>query len=191
MAPQLNPAEARRASSLAKGWPTATEIAARLGMSPPADSQWAKEKRDEGKLLGVWCEEERAFRYPDFQFDHVGRLRPEVAELLAAMAKWPGWTVTEDPSGWHRTLWLYQPFRSLSRRVVAFRTGKLGPIPSDPEAAANFLRAHVIPSCADEAVARSPAEAFMNDPEVVLAFVRAYAQKDDVPGPDPTTQTND
>jgi len=173
MASQLNPAEARRASSLAKGWPTATEIAARLGISSSNGSQWAREKRDEGKLLGVWCEQERTFRYPDFQFDHVGQLRTEVGQLLATMAKKPGWTMTEDPSGWQRTFWLYQPLRSLSRRVIAFRTGKLGPIPSDPEAAADFLRAHATPSSPDEAAARSPAGAFMSDPGAVLPlFVR-------------------
>lgn len=139
MAPQLNPAEARRASSLAKDWPTANEIAARLGISSSDGSQRAKEKRDEGKLLGVWCEQERTFRYPDFQFDQVGQLRPEVGQLLTTMAKKPGCPITEDPSGWQRTFWLYPPLRSLSRRVIAFRTGKLRPIPSDPEAAANFF----------------------------------------------------
>jgi hypothetical protein len=52
----------------------------------PGESRWIEEQQDEGQLLGVWSEGEHPFRYPDFQFDLAGQVRPEVPWLLGTMA---------------------------------------------------------------------------------------------------------
>jgi hypothetical protein len=66
-----------------------------------------------GALLGVWSEREQAFRYPDFQFDTRGQLRPELAALLANL---PG---EADRGGWRRAIWLYSPHTWLDGQVPA------------------------------------------------------------------------
>ncbi|OZB62761.1 MAG: hypothetical protein B7X39_20905 [Lysobacterales bacterium 14-68-21] len=152
------------------------ELAARFWARQPGGSQRVKEQQDEGQLFGVWSQGEHIFRYPDFQFDLAGQVRPEVPRLLRTMEGNPAWMAKEDPSGWQRALWLYQPRRSLSRQVVAFRTGKQDPIPTDPAAAAAFLLTHVATSTPEEVRPRSPAEVFATESALIIALVRDYAE---------------
>jgi hypothetical protein len=56
------------------------------GQIPQAESHsWGRASSPPARrgLLGVWSEQDQEFRYPDFQFDARGQLRPELATLLA------------------------------------------------------------------------------------------------------------
>lgn len=64
-------------------------------------------------LLGVWSERDDAFRYPDFQFDARGQLRPELAALLASLPD------EADRGGWRRAFWLYSPHALLDGQAPA------------------------------------------------------------------------
>lgn len=54
--------------------------------------------RAPGQLLGVWAGHRRAFVYPTPRFDRMGKLRPDVAELLAILPS------DQVRAGWRRTL---------------------------------------------------------------------------------------
>ncbi|WP_019467552.1 hypothetical protein [Dyella japonica] len=177
---QTDPAEARRARLLALGWPTSAEVAARVGSQSRNAGQWAKDKRDAGQLLGVWDATVRTFRHPDFQFEADGQLRPEVKDLLAALADHPDWTSETDTNGWRRAYWLYQPFRSLSRAALAFATlhpeGQGSALNDSPEGALEYLQslreAYATP---EDQRARTPAEVFVEQPAAVIAHARQAA----------------
>lgn len=168
-----DPAEARRATLLALGWPTSAEVGRRAGSQSRNAGQWAKDKRDAGQLLGVWAANERTYRHPDFQFDTDGQLRPAVKELLGALAHHPEWTPRADANGWRRAYWLYQPFRSLSRRALAFDAHKQ--LKGDPDAVAAFLIRALDAETPEDAAPRTPAEVFAEAPEVVIRFAREAA----------------
>ncbi|MEY2161282.1 hypothetical protein [Rhodanobacter sp. FW106-PBR-LB-2-11] len=177
---QTDPAEARRASLLALGWPTSAEVAARAGSQSRNPGQWAKDKRDAGQLLGVWDGAARTFRHPDFQFERDGRLRSEVKTLLAALGEHPDWTAEADANGWRRAYWLYQPFRSLSRAALAFAgtypDGQGSALQDDPEGAFDSLRTLREAYADPEAQrARTPAEVFAEDPAAVIALAKKAA----------------
>jgi len=74
---------------LALGWPTSAEVGRANGSQLDGPTQWAKDKRDTGELLGVWSPAENAGRHPDFQFLPNGHLNPRVKELLNALALHP------------------------------------------------------------------------------------------------------
>jgi hypothetical protein len=176
---QTAPAEARRLTLLALNWPTSTDVGQRAGSTASNPGQWAKDARDAGRLLGVWDQAQRTFRHPDFQFTADGTPRPEVRELLAAMAEHPDWTREADANGWRRTYWLYQPFRSLSRRALGFANGKqLGADDLegvDPDAALERIDQWLTAVAPEDTLARTPAEVFAEDPHAVIAHARQAA----------------
>lgn len=74
-------------------------------------------------------------------------------------------------NGWRRAYWLFQPRRSLSRQVLAFRPEDP---PTEPEAAANYLLYYANPTF-EEKMARTPAEMFGEAPDAVMILARADA----------------
>lgn len=176
---QTDPAEARRATLLAQGWPTSTEAGARAGKATSNPGQWARDARNAGRLLGVWDENRRTFIHPDFQFAPDGSLRPEVRELLAVMATHPEWTTEANANGWRRAYWLYQPFRSLSRRALkfaAFHPKSQGNALHDaPEGALTMVDEWLAVGAPEDDLARTPAEVFAENPQAVIALARQTA----------------
>ncbi|MBL0040049.1 MAG: hypothetical protein IPP28_03150 [Xanthomonadales bacterium] len=69
--------------------------------------------RAAGRLLGVWSKSQRTYLHPDFQFDGEGRLRPQVAILLATLPS------EGDAGGWRRAFWLYSVREALDGRCPA------------------------------------------------------------------------
>jgi len=92
---------------LARGWPTSSQVGRANGSQRDDPSQWAKNKRNAGDLLGVWSPTENTWRYPDFQLLSNGSLNPRVKELLNALALHPDFKADKDRGGWHRAFWLY------------------------------------------------------------------------------------
>jgi len=92
---------------LARGWPTSAEVGCANSSQLDDPAQWAKNKRDGGRLLGVWSPAENTWRHPDFQFLSNGYLNPRVEELLNALALHPDFKAGKDRGGWHRAFWLY------------------------------------------------------------------------------------
>lgn len=176
---QTDPAEARRATLLAQGWPTSSEAGVRAGKASSNPGQWAKDARDAGRLLGVWDESRRTFIHPDFQFAPDGSLLPEVRELMAAMATHPEWSTEANVNGWRRAYWLYQPFRSLSRRALAFAAsnpkGRGDPLHDSPEGALAMMDEWLDLGAPEDALARTPAEVFAENPQAVIALARQTA----------------
>lgn len=168
---EANSPDKRRDELLARGWPTSIDVGTRAGCLDANKGLWTKDRRDAGQLLGVWDKDASTFRYPDFQFDDGGRIRAKVAEFLIALALVPERTAEEDTNGWRRAYWLFQPRRSLSRRVLAFRSEDL---PTEAEAAAIYLLNYTIPT-PEETAARTPAEVFGEAPDAVIALARADA----------------
>lgn len=173
-----DPTEARRLTLLALNWPTSAEASRRGGSTSRNAAQWAKDKRDAGQLLGVWSTSERTYRHPDFQFNPDGSLRPEVRELLAALAANSAWTAKSDANGWRRTYWLYQPFRSLSRRSMAFDPDAPSSLKDSPDGAAAMLDMLLGDDPPEDRVARTPADVFAENPQAIIAFARTAAVGD-------------
>lgn len=176
---QTNPAEGRRVTLLALGWPTSTAVGQANGSTSSNPGQWAKDARDAGRLLGVWDQEKRTFRHPDFQFAADGSLLPDVRELLAALAEHPDRTATADANGWRRAYWLYQPFRSLSRRALAFAAahphGQGNALHDSPDGALATVDQWMEYGAPEDALARTPAEVFAENPKAVIAHARQSA----------------
>jgi hypothetical protein len=99
---------------LEKKWPDGKRVAelagAQIGANP---NQYAARLRAQGSLLGVWSTPDRSYVHPDFQFDRLGKVRPEVAELLAILPD------KDDRGGWQRAFWLYSPHALLEGRTPA------------------------------------------------------------------------
>lgn len=177
---QEGPVELRRDELLKLGWPTSKELSELAGSKSANRAQWAKDRRDAGQLLGVWSPAERTYRHPDFQFDEFGRPSPAVFELLSVLKKKPQFSPADDPSGWRRAFWLYQPRRDLSRAVLAVaEADSLQGI--EPEAAMALLREGLADRSADRIAPRSPAEVFRENPDAVIVV----AQRDVVAAHDP------
>jgi hypothetical protein len=66
--------------------------------------------------FAVWDTTAQKFRFPAFQYNASGEVRPEMRELLALLPT--------DRSGWRVAFWLYQPHGRLggARPVDAFAT---------------------------------------------------------------------
>ncbi len=179
--PRSVPAEeARRETLLAKQWPTSIAVGQRAGSQSSNPSQWTKARRDSKQLLGVWDLSAKTFRHPDFQFESDGRIKLKVKELLAALAEHPRMTAETDPDGWRRAYWLYQPFRSLSRRYLAFEAlknaGGADALRGTPEEAAAFMTELLDAGGAPEdKQARTPAEVFAENPEAVIELAKKAA----------------
>ena len=176
---QTDPAEARRATLLAQGWPTSTEAGVRAGKASSNPGQWAKDARDAGRLLGVWDESRRTFIHPDFQFAPDGSLLPEMRDLLTAMATHPEWTAETNANGWRRAYWLYQPFRSLSRRTLKFAAahppGQGNALHDSPDGALAMVDEWLDHGAPEDSLARTPAEVFAENPQAVITLARQTA----------------
>lgn len=99
---------------LERGWPDDRRVAELSGKaSDPEASTYAGQARARGALLGVWSVQLQGFVYPDFQFDHLGAIRKDIAALLAVL---PG---DNDHNGWRRTFWLYSPHALLDGQPPA------------------------------------------------------------------------
>lgn len=71
---------------LASGWPDDRRVVELTGKtSDPEASTYATQARVRGALLGVWSGQLHGFVHPDFQFDHSGAIRKEIAALLAIL----------------------------------------------------------------------------------------------------------
>lgn len=103
-------ANARREMLLAQRWPTSADVGRSAGGLTENPAQWTKAQRDAGRLLGGWDERTGTFRYPPFQFDDEGHVRPMVTVLLQALAEHPNRTAETDPGGWRRIYWLFSRF---------------------------------------------------------------------------------
>lgn len=167
-------ANARREMLLAQRWPTSADVGRSAGGLAVNPAQWAKTQCDAGRLLGGWDETIGTFRYPPFQFDDEGHVRPMVPLLLQAMAEHPKRTADADPGGWRRVYWLYQPLRSLSRRALRCASAPLEPGVL-PEVAFAQIEGWLSVTSAAERRARTPAEVFVDDPDIVVALARQSA----------------
>jgi hypothetical protein len=154
---QISPEESARARSLAlrdelltRNWPTSTQVARLLGSQAANAAQYAAKKRTERKLFGVWSLKDNTYVHPDFQFDIQHQLHPAMPRLLAALAAVPGMSDADDQGGWRRAFWLYGANPLLSERALG--TGE-----SD--------------------LARSAADVFRTDPEVVIALADKEAAR--------------
>ncbi|MEY2117150.1 hypothetical protein [Rhodanobacter sp. FW106-PBR-R2A-1-13] len=176
---QTAPGEARRLAQLMLVWPTSTEVGQRAGSSAINAGQWARDARDAGRLFGVWDQALRTFRHPTFQFAADGTLKAEVRTLLAAMAEHPDWTRTEDANGWRRAYWLYQPFRSLSRRALDFAaahpSGQGNALHDSPGGALDMIDHWLGHGAPEDSLARTPAEVFAENPQAVINFAQRTA----------------
>lgn len=105
---------ALRNELLSRKWPTTSQVDELLGAGPGN----AAEKRQQGALLGVWADHLQDFVHPLFQFQD-GEINPLTTQLLAALAKIPGFTPVDDPGGWRRALWLHGAIMALDNRVPA------------------------------------------------------------------------
>ena len=99
---------------LRRNWPDDTGIGQFAEVPAGVDVRdYAARARAAGTLLGVWCAPRRAFIYPEFQFNPAGKLRPDIAELLAILP------CDDDRGGWRRTFWLHSPHTHLDGRSPA------------------------------------------------------------------------
>lgn len=104
-------ARRRREQLLARGWPTAQDVAALLPGHGSVDD--VADLRESGALLGAWSAADRAFVYPACQFDRKGQLLPVIQPLLAVLP------ADGDPGGWRRVFWLYGPRDALGGQTPA------------------------------------------------------------------------
>ena len=85
-------------------WLDDYRVARSIGTPPTVDARtFLADARAAGLVLGVWSESQRQFLYPHFQFDRLGKLRPDVSKLLVVL---PG---DDDRGGWRRAFWLHSP----------------------------------------------------------------------------------
>ena len=100
---------------LAKNWPDDKCIVEMAGVRLETTAHYyVAHLRAIGALLGVWVAGDRSFRYPDFQFDFHGRLRPEISDLLRVLPD-----NEQDSGGWRRVFWLYSPHSLLGGDIPA------------------------------------------------------------------------
>ncbi|QNK01378.1 hypothetical protein [Dyella telluris] len=138
-----------------EAWPDSDTIIQALGPGPVD----LRALRASGKLLGVWFKHERRFRYPPWQLS-MGRLHPQLSDLLDALAANPAMTPEADPNGWLRLQWLVTPRPSLSELALADQAASDG-VAEDSE------------DLSDDG--RSPADVFKIDSSAAVALARSDA----------------
>jgi hypothetical protein len=143
---------------------SAQEAARRLGAPSEDAAAWASAKRKRDELFGVWSQSEQSFVHPDFQFG--GMATPaQLKELLTALRTRVGFDpIKADKGGWARAYWLYQSDSRLSYQALAAADQDL----RDPVSAAAILNA-------TSDAPRTPAEVFLERPEIVIALVKELA----------------
>jgi hypothetical protein len=144
----------------------AAEAAASAGVSRAEADAWVSHACERGSLLGIWSNTEHVFKYPRFQFA-PGLAPGHLRELLMVLATRYGFDpLNEDPRGWRRALWLYQPNEELSEASLF---------------AKNLVYDDVVAAALEVAkkprIARSPAELMAREPEAVIAFARKLAAR--------------
>jgi hypothetical protein len=99
---------------LSRNWPDDGRVGALAGIQGSGNAnQYVRALRADGRILGVWSEDQHAFLYPEFQFDHGGGIRSGIARLLAVL---PG---NDDREGWRRVFWLYSSHAQLDGETPA------------------------------------------------------------------------
>ena len=160
----MNDASDARVQMILQRSLTASQVGARLGLPQGSAGDAVNARRTAYQLFGVWDKTRCEFVYPDFQFE-PGVADATLHSLLKLLSSCYGYDpAIEDTGGWRRAFWLYQRNRLLSARVCAYSRSPI----ADPEEASQYLRAF-------SNAARTPAEAFAQDPENVLALVRKMA----------------
>lgn len=132
-------AAAFREELLDRGWPTSDQVGQHNHASARNKAQWAADKRTAGELLGVWSPRDRSYRHPDFQFEG-GLLNPKVKPLLVELAKVPGLSPKDDPTGWRRTFWLYGGRTALAKHPEGSPRTPAEVFPHDPDAVIELAR---------------------------------------------------
>lgn len=167
---------ARRNAFMARGWPSATELAQRMGSTSNNPAQFTSRLRKAKKLFGVWSTQDGGtYIHPDFQFEDGYVPSPRLPELLTALEDIPGFSDDPndvqggDPGRWRRLFWLYTPRAELSERNLTesrlMAEGK-GPIEALTAAGAS------------DDTPRAPADVWRGAPEAVIALARKDAKDD-------------
>jgi hypothetical protein len=135
-----------------------SEAAARLDITV----EELEARRENGTLLGVWMRTSHTWAYPAFQF--ALSVSPYGLErLLSILASRVGFSpITDDRGGWARASWLFQPNEQLSFQSRAAR----GYRDTDPVAFALTISNL-------SSVARTPADAFADDPVSVIEMAQS------------------
>lgn len=132
--PPETPASAERRQALMgdEKWLTVDSVAAYLGLTDPKAISRVLKFREQGKILGVWVNEERAFRFPVFQF-HQGRVRPQMKPLLDLIAD-----LLDGPeSGWGQVEWFYARHALMDAKLPSEM------MVFDPDRVLNVLERHI------------------------------------------------
>jgi hypothetical protein len=140
-----------------ESWPKSDALSQRIGRSP----EQLAEERALGHLLGVWSDDEQTFYYPEFQFHKDGTVHPRLVELLFALSTMPSFSPSQDPGGWGRLDWLYQPRNALSELSIAELASANGIAPNETSLATE---------------ARTPAKVFPTNAEAVIALAYEDAE---------------
>lgn len=111
-------AEYRR--ELAIQWLTAAQANRLLGSQTDNSSDMADGLRRAGQLLGAWVPNERAYRYPPWQFDDNGRPVPQV-QIILKLLRENGGVIDGGyrTSGWNEVEWLLSHLVLLDDRTPA------------------------------------------------------------------------
>lgn len=105
---------------LAAQWLTAAQANRLLGSQTDHSGDMAGELRRAGQLLGAWVPNERAYRYPPWQFDDNGKPVPQVQIILKLLREHGG--VIDGgyrTSGWNEVEWLLSHLVLLDDRTPA------------------------------------------------------------------------
>lgn len=137
-------------------WPTSETINRLMSALSSSECRTAAANaRTAEELLGAWSEVDREFYHPIFQFAPDGSVHPRFPGLLKALSRNPALSHSEDPSGWGRLGWMYQPRRSLSELSLAEWASSSGISEQEGEL---------------DTRARTPAEVFQVAPGAVIAL---------------------
>jgi len=145
-----------------EAWPQSDALCQQLRVtSPVASREQSARDRADGHLLGIWSAEEHTFYHPNFQFCAEGHVHSQLPELLTALSAIPTFAPNQDPGGWGRLGWLYQPRGALSELSIAENASEDGVAPNEAHLARD---------------ARTPAEVFCIHAGAVIALAREDAE---------------
>lgn len=112
-------AEYRR--ELAIQWLTAAQANRLLGSQSDNSNDMAGRLRRAGQLLGAWDPNERAYRYPPWQFDDNGKPVPQV-QIILKLLRENGGVIDGGcrTSGWNEVEWHLSHLVLLDDRTPAY-----------------------------------------------------------------------
>jgi hypothetical protein len=124
------PLQVRR-RRLSADWLTAAEVSKRLGSTAGNASEAASAARKSGRLLGVWCAPDRAYRYPPWQFNDDGTPVEAMREVLALMrdSGIRGETSRAN-EGWPEATWFLAP-NAILEELLGLEDRDDGPSPAE------------------------------------------------------------